>query len=83
MSSAWGLQQAKNRFSEVVGLALSDGPQWVTRHGKEAVVVVSASEFRSLTRPETPLSEFFKKSPLRGVKLKLDRDRTFARPVDL
>ena len=42
---AWKLQDAKARFSEVVRRAQSEGPKRVTVHGKDAVVVVSASEF--------------------------------------
>ena len=34
----WQLQEAKNRFSEVVNKALEEGPQTVTRHGEEIVV---------------------------------------------
>ena len=45
----WQLQAAKARFSEVFRLARSSGPQWVTRHEKEAVVVLAAEEFRRLT----------------------------------
>lgn len=41
----WQLQDAKNRFSELVDRALEEGPQTVTRHGKEVVVVVSKEEF--------------------------------------
>ena len=44
----WSLQKAKARFSEVVRRAGSEGPQHVTVHGREAVVVVSASEFRRM-----------------------------------
>lgn len=38
----WRLQDAKARFSEVVRLARDSGPQRVTLHGRDAVVVVSA-----------------------------------------
>jgi len=33
------------RFSEVVDRALDDGPQVVTRHGENAVVIVAYREF--------------------------------------
>lgn len=46
----WQLQDAKNRFSEVVNRALEEGPQTVTRHGKEVVVVVSKEEFERRRR---------------------------------
>ncbi|MFT6590435.1 MAG: prevent-host-death family protein, partial [Rhodoferax sp.] len=42
----WQLQEAKSRFSEVVDLSLSEGPQMVTRRGQDAVVILSASDYR-------------------------------------
>ncbi len=39
MKSTWQLQEAKNRFSEVVNLALTEGEQTITRHGKPVVVI--------------------------------------------
>ena len=43
-NTRWQLQEAKNRFSEVVDEALARGPQTVTRHGEEVVVIISAKE---------------------------------------
>ena len=42
---AWQLQEAKAKFSELVQKAIEEGPQTVTRHGKEAVVILSAEEY--------------------------------------
>ena len=50
--STWQLQEAKNSFSEVVQRALSEGPQTVTKHGKEVVVVVSREEFLKGQAPD-------------------------------
>ena len=83
MARTWQLQEAKNRFSEVVDKALDEGPQVVTRRGVPEVVVISISQFRKLSRPRSSLVEFFARSPLRGVKLDLARDRDIGRPVDL
>jgi len=44
----WTLQDAKNKFSTVVDAALSGTPQEVTRRGKPAVVVLSATDYRQL-----------------------------------
>ncbi len=41
MQHTWQIQEAKNRFSELVDLSLSEGPQIVTRHGKPVVQIVS------------------------------------------
>ncbi len=55
---AWQLQDAKNRFSEVVKRAREDGPQTVTVHGQPAPVVVSAPEFDRLTKPLMSFVDF-------------------------
>jgi prevent-host-death family protein len=44
----WPLQDAKARFSELVRRVRTEGPQHVTVHGREQVVVISAEEFRRL-----------------------------------
>jgi antitoxin Phd len=82
----WQLQDAKARFSEVFRLARENGPQRVTKHGREAVVVLSAEEFARLTGAEArkgSLVEFFAASPLRGSGIDLDRSRDFGRKIDL
>ncbi len=54
----WQLQDAKNRFSEVVKRARDEGPQTVTVHGQRAAVVVSAQEFDALIKPRMPFVDF-------------------------
>jgi prevent-host-death family protein len=78
MERVWQIQEAKNKLSEVVEKALDSGPQILTRRGTEIAVVLSYSEYRQLKRKQTPLSEFFRRSPLEG--LDLERDRSPARP---
>ena len=48
----WPLQDAKNQFSHLVELALTEGPQTVTRHGEPVAVIVAAEEYKRVTRPE-------------------------------
>ncbi|HET9284306.1 MAG TPA: type II toxin-antitoxin system Phd/YefM family antitoxin [Candidatus Angelobacter sp.] len=83
---AWQLQTAKARFSELFRKARAEGPQWVTRQGKDAVVIVAAEEFQKLKarskQPES-LVEFFAKSPLAGANLDLDRTPDYGREIDL
>ena len=52
--SAWPLQDAKARFSELVDTTLKKGPQIVTRRGVETVVVVPIEEWRRLTSSQRP-----------------------------
>jgi antitoxin Phd len=63
MLVAWQLQAAKQHFSELVERARRDGPQVVTKHGKDAVVVVSAEEYRRLRGGGASLIEFIRTAP--------------------
>lgn len=47
---SWQVQEAKQRFSEVLRAVEKDGPQTITRHGQEVAVVVDIDEYRRLTR---------------------------------
>ena len=79
---AWQLQAAKQHFSELVERARNEGPQVVTKHGKEAVVVVSAEEYTRLRGSEPSLLEFIRAAP-DFEALALDRARDNGRDVDL
>lgn len=81
----WQLQAAKARFSELFRKARSEGPQYVTRQGKEAVVVVGAEEFERLKRRnrKTTLVQFFAESPLVGSGIDLERKPDYGRKVRL
>jgi antitoxin Phd len=83
MKTTWALQDAKNRFSELVEQALHDGPQVVTRRGKEAVVVLSVAAFQQLTAKQESLVTFFRHSPLVDTDLDLTRDADYGREVTL
>ena len=83
MQHIWPLQDAKNKFSEVVNNALRQGPQIITRRGVQAVVVLSYEEYQRLQRPQTDLVTFFRTSPLAEVKLDLHRDDSPPRDVSL
>jgi prevent-host-death family protein len=65
------LQDAKARFSELVRSVRSDGPQRVTVHGRDEVVVISAEEFSRLTGNLTgeALIAAMQSSPARDVDL--------------
>jgi prevent-host-death family protein len=83
MTKLWQLQEAKNKFSQVVDEALVKGPQVVTRRGEEVVVIISTEEYDRLKKSQSSLTDFFRQSPLVGVELDLNRDQTFPRDVDL
>jgi prevent-host-death family protein len=79
----WQLQDAKKRFSELVDRAISSGPQIVTRWGKEVVVILSKDEYRGLTARQSSLVDFFRESPLVGLELELERDKSLPRETQL
>lgn len=81
MVRIWQLQEAKNRFSEVVNEAIENGPQIVSRHGEEVVVILAYSEYRQMQKAQIPLDQFFLQSPLRGIEeLDFTRDTSLGRP---
>ena len=70
----WQLQEAKQRFSEVVRDALTSGPQVVTRHGREAVVIVALDEFERLRGGGKDFKAFLRQAPdLEALGIKRDR----------
>ena len=80
----WKLEDAKNRFSELVRRALARGPQRVTRGGRDAVIVMSAVDYERLAAPVN-LVDFLQRSPfaeaLRDGELTLDRPRDVGREI--
>src|SRR5258705_2630235 len=81
----WALQDAKARFSEVVRKAKTEGPQRITVHGREEVVVVSVEEYRRVKGQPTgeALVKLLQESPLRDLKIGRTLARSPVRPVEL
>jgi prevent-host-death family protein len=81
----WPLQNAKARFSELVRRARSVGPQHVTVHGRDEVVIVAAEEFRRLKGDRTgeALIEALQASPYRDIDIEPRRERLPVRDVKL
>ena len=59
----WPLQDAKNRFSEVVQRAQREGPQTVTLRGRRAAVVLSAEDYDTLTASRPNLADHLLSGP--------------------
>ena len=83
MGNVWQLQEAKNKFSNLVDKARHDGPQVVTKHGKESVVIIAIVDYQKLNKPTSDLISFFKKSPLSDINLDLTRDKSSSRDIEL
>lgn len=81
----WLLQDAKARFSELVRKVRSEGPQHVTVHGRDEVVVIAAEEFRRLTGSVTGLAliEAMQAAPYREIDLEPGREPMPVRDVSL
>jgi len=79
--TAWPLQDAKNRLSELVDRAQAGIPQIITRRGKQVVVVIGIEDFKKISAREQDLVSFLRGSPLMGVDLQIERDVDPGRPV--
>jgi prevent-host-death family protein len=81
----WPLQDAKARFSELVRRVRSEGPQHVTVHGRDEVVVIAVEEFRRLKgeRGGEALIAAMQASPCRDIDLATERETMPVREVDL
>lgn len=77
----WNLAEAKNRLTEVVNLALTEGPQTITRRN-DTVVLISAETYAELTGKKLDFKEYL----LQGTgldELDLTRDQSPMRDVEL
>jgi len=83
MKTVWKLQDAKSRFSKVVEDALTIGPQYITRRGVEAVVVVSHREYEELISNKLDFKDFLLNCPQMDQDFKIDRKKDYPRSIEL
>ena len=82
MTTAWQVQEAKSRLSELMDRALKEGPQVITRHGKPVVQVVAIAEpVRAQPSRDDGFAEFLLSAP-RGEPLPAMPRRSRADPPD-
>lgn len=81
--SQWQVQEAKARFSELMRGADEAGPQTITVRGRRAAVLLSAKDYDRLSGRKPSLTELMRASPMAGIDLAIDRDRSPARDVEL
>jgi prevent-host-death family protein len=86
----WQVQDAKQRFSEMIRAVTSDGPQVITRHGQDIAVVIEIGEYHRLTRPPVDLAGILLGGPKLDegsadvfAEIEAERKADFGRPVDL
>lgn len=87
---SWQVQEAKQRFSEVLRAVEKDGPQTITRHGQEVAVVVDIDEYRRLTGRTRSFVDHLLSMPTLDDdavdvfdEIEAERKKDFARDIDL
>jgi len=83
MKAIWKLQDAKSQFSKVVEEALRKGPQYVTRRGIEAVVIISTKEYEKLTSHKPSFKDFLLSCPKLEEEFEFERQKDYPRDIAL
>lgn len=79
----WQVQEAKQRFSEVLRAAEAGEPQIVTKHGEEVAVVIDIAEYRRLRGEAVSLVAYLRAEPLVDVGIEVHRTVEPPREIDL
>jgi len=82
-NNTWQLQDAKSKFSQLVESAMLNKPQFVTKHGNNAVVILSFEDYKKMTKPQTDLVTFLRTSPLMESELDISRNKDLPRDIEL
>jgi len=82
MNTSWKLQDAKAKFSQVVDDALKVGPQYVTRRGQDAVVVLSVKEYKKITSQKPSFKQFLLNCPKMDDNFEFERQKDYSKGVD-
>jgi prevent-host-death family protein len=77
----WQIQEAKQRFSELLRAVKVSGPQVVTRHGEEIAVVIDIAEYHRLKGDVEDFKDFLRSGP-DFADLELTRNREMPREID-
>ncbi len=82
-NNTWQLQDAKSKFSQLVEKAMLNEPQFVTKYGNNAVVILSFKDYKKITKPQTDLVTFLRNSPLIEAELDISRNGDLPRKIEL
>jgi prevent-host-death family protein len=77
----WQVQDAKQRFSELLRVAHVEGPQFVTRHGREVAVVIDIADYRHLKGEIADFKDYLLSGP-RFDDLELERASGYPRAIE-
>ncbi len=72
----WQLQDAKNKLSEVVDTTIANGPQIISRRGRNTAVLISYEEYQKLTKPSKNLKQLLHNSGFHELDLTRDESPT-------
>ena len=78
----WQVYEAKRHLSELIDRAQNEGPQVITRHGKERAVVLSMDAYRKLEAAKPDFKEYLLSGP-KVDDFEIDRPRDLGRAVEL
>jgi prevent-host-death family protein len=79
----WQVQEAKQRFSEVLRAAEEGEPQIVTKHGEEVAVIIDIAEYRRLRGQSVSFMTYLRTDPSTDADLEINRRRDLPRDADL
>ncbi|HZN18701.1 MAG TPA: type II toxin-antitoxin system Phd/YefM family antitoxin [Micromonosporaceae bacterium] len=79
----WQVQEAKQRFSEVLRAAEAGEPQIVTKHGDEIAVVIDMESYRRLRGEATSFMDYLRAEPWVDANFDVDRTSDMPREIDL
>ena len=82
METTWKLQDAKAKFSKIVENALKLGPQFVTRRGRKAVVVVSVEDYEELVSNKPSFKDFLLNGPKLEIDFEIERNKDLPRSIE-
>lgn len=79
----WQVQEAKQRFSEVLRAAEAGEPQIVTKHGEAVAVVIDIAEYRRLRGESMSFMDYLRVDAVADADIEVDRRVDLPRDVDL
>ncbi len=78
----WQVNEAKSRFSELIELAETEGPQVITRHGKDKVIVLSVKDYRRWEAAKPDFKDYLLSGP-QVDNFEIERPHDLGREIDL
>jgi prevent-host-death family protein len=78
----WQLQEAKAKLTQLIN-DTKNSPQIISRHGVNEAIVINIEKYHELCGEKESIVSFFRKSPLYGLDIEFERDKSLPREIDL